>query len=202
MKKTIAMMALVVVLMTGCVNITVEVEDEELREVLTELQESSDPITIDIVGGEEGVEEDEDEAEELPSSVIDFESLEEGDTVGGMVVTELEKRTESWPLGEWNSMITFEGEIELTGEYVLMDEGYSPMAGLVCVTGLDDESLEVLPLPEDYSRLYFCFENSSDVATTLLDGMTEGEGTFVIDKFDYVGIEGGVWNVARLVPSM
>ncbi len=165
-------------------------------------------VAEEDVSEEEVIEEEVVEEEELASNIIDFNNIVVGDTVGGMTVTEIKNHlnemyeTEDNPLSEWNSVISFDGEVELTGEYIYYDADQAFFGDLVCITSLDEESEAKLPLPEGFSRtIYMCFENYEDAKTALgITGEeTTGEITFIIDWFQYVGIESSVWNWANLV---
>ncbi len=199
MKKVLVLLGLMLVL-TGCVTVVVEDPEEDGLELDVNVEiEEEGRTELDLTRSDES---------ESAEGIIDFDTVAVGDTVGGMTVTEItnpldEKYEGSSPLEEWNSLISFEGEVELTGEYIYYSSDTAFFGGLVCVTYLEKESEVLVPLPEDYNRtIYMCFENSEDAMDML--GITDdveetGEFTFVIDYFQYVGIESSVWNWANLV---
>ncbi len=172
MKKTLVLAGLLLIL-TGCV---IVVEESENNDVMI-------------------------------SNIIDFETVAVGDVIGAMTVTEVinplnEMYGNENPLVEWNSKISFEGDVELTGEHTYYDADQAFFGDWVCITSLDEESEAKLPLPEEFGRaFYMCFENREEAKEMLgITGEeTTGEITFVIDYYQYVGIESEVWNLANLV---
>lgn len=138
---------------------------------------------------------------EVVSNIVDFETIAVGDQVGGMEVTDIEIYSfdTSGQADQWNSTITFEGQVELIANYSHSSLEGPFFADMVCVNSIQ-ESME-LPVVEDDPRGdRFCFENQ-DHAKVLLgtEPGDEGTATFVISKYQWVGREGEVVNWATLV---
>lgn len=115
------------------------------------------------------------------------------DSVGSMRVVSIEPLSEENPLSDDNAVVTFEGQVTLTGEAwrSTLFEGH-------CFGGMDQESLSQLPKArEDARETWFCFSNK-DLAEELI-GENQGMATVVIDQYVDRNTEVEAWNTARLV---
>ncbi|MBT9259711.1 MAG: hypothetical protein KM310_08155 [Clostridiales bacterium] len=133
-----------------------------------------------------------------PSNVVPAKDLRPGDTVAGLTVTEVSYYEEQPESGTFGAVVSFAGEVTVTGRYVHQPLENEFSGGEVCMD-VDSSTEDRLPrLEGDNRSLWFCFTNRDEAAAYLApDGI--GEATVVIDDYtiDYRPTE--TWNRATLV---
>lgn len=135
------------------------------------------------------------------SNIIDFSTIEIGDEVGAMTVSEIEiywddAEVELLP---WNSSIDFVGEVTFSANYEHTSDENPFFGNLVCLSEIEHGN--TLPMVEDdYRSSRLCFTNQ-ELAHKLLDSEPGDTGVaeFTINSYTWIGIEGEVVNAATLV---
>lgn len=123
-------------------------------------------------------------------SLFDRNTIEEGDTVKGMKLIEIEEHE--------GSNFFFEGQKKITGQFNITsdsDDWYDSVSFHV-----GDEGMNILPREiQDYRTLWFEFTNYDQAVELLSPYGTSGTATIVIDQYCVKLLEGCVVNQARLI---
>ncbi|MFT7184615.1 MAG: hypothetical protein ACI9QC_000961 [Oceanicoccus sp.] len=148
----------------------------------------------DVVTVEDEIKVDEDSLI-VPELTISnsLDGLEIGDKVAGLTVTDIEYYSStSSPTEAFNSTITFEGEVTLSGDFIYYTEEDAFVSGMIGVNSLEYGA--DFPYVDTRSN-YIMLSNTDEVAALMgIQPGDKGTVSFVIDEYQWIGLESEVFN--------
>ena len=144
--------------------------------------------------------------EELPEDDIldteetvseSIEGLEIGDLLAGLTVTDIEYyRDGEGPTTAYNSTVSFEGSVTLSGDFIYYGGDAAFLSGAIIIRDL--EYGDDFPYVDSRSN-YIGLSNSDEAAELMgVEPADEGTVTFTIDAYQWVGLESEVHNLGNI----
>lgn len=129
-----------------------------------------------------GIEDEETTGTVVSKYPFTIDELEVGQEFGDFTVKSIKPYDSSEDLSDENASVKFTGEVTVSGQYRYYTSA-SPLAGEVCITEVDDDTLELLPNIDGRESFEICFSNT-DVAQQLFGPAgSDGMGTFTIKDY-------------------
>ena len=126
---------------------------------------------------------------------FDPDSIQDGDTLGAMVITSRELRVDHE--GKWVGTVRFAGEVTLSGRYHPHFD--YPEVRSTCFEVDDSTAVRLPRFAFDERRVWFCFDNQENAARSLGPPGSSGDATIVIDRYATVRSFTDAVDGARLV---
>lgn len=117
----------------------------------------------------------------IPSNSFSYATVKVGDKIGGMVVKSVKPFNANINSISPNAIVSFTGEVTITGT---VKSVFSEFAGAnqVCMDGLDQQSLLLMPkAKEDTRTVHVCFSNTADALKKFPLGTDESANVKISD---------------------